>query len=62
MKFFECCRVCPKTKRHVGCHSDCKDYLKDKEKFETLKIAIRRQQEKEFQELPVKIKLSKYRR
>lgn len=25
---FECCRVC--TKRHVGCHSTCEDYISAK--------------------------------
>ena len=29
---YECCRDCVAPKRHIGCHSNCKEYLDDKAK------------------------------
>lgn len=43
MGFFECCRVCPSTKRHRGCHSTCPDYKEQKKLFEEFKEAKRRE-------------------
>ena len=30
-----CCRKC--TKRYVGCHSSCQDYILEKEKIERIR-------------------------
>lgn len=30
MEFFECCKNCPKDKRHPGCHSTCEEYKESK--------------------------------
>lgn len=32
------CKDC--EKRHVGCHSDCPDHIKDREEYEQLKKQI----------------------
>ena len=35
-----CCRDCVAPKRHVGCHSDCPDYLKEKRIHDERKAEI----------------------
>ena len=35
-----CCKNCKPPKRHIGCHSDCKQYIKEKEEFEKQKAKI----------------------
>ena len=32
-----CCKDCTPPKRYVGCHSQCKEYLKEKEEYEKQK-------------------------
>lgn len=32
-----CCKDCVPPKRHVGCHSECKEYKDEKERFEAEK-------------------------
>ena len=36
-----CCKDC--EKRHLGCHSDCPDYLADKARHDELKAKIDRE-------------------
>jgi hypothetical protein len=43
MSFFECCRDCPSTKRHPGCHGNCKDYLDQKKQWEDCKEEMRKE-------------------
>lgn len=43
MGFFECCRICPESKRHLGCHSDCPDYIKDKQALDNQKELKRKE-------------------
>lgn len=38
---FECCKGCVPPKRHVGCHSECEEYLKDKEELKKRKEQIK---------------------
>lgn len=45
MKFFECCQICPSTKRHPGCHDKCPEYKEQKELFEKFKEAQRKELE-----------------
>lgn len=40
MAYFDCCKGCVAPKRHVGCHSTCKEYLDDKAAYEADKNAI----------------------
>lgn len=30
----ECCKDCVPPKRHVGCHSSCKEYIDEKAEYE----------------------------
>lgn len=34
MTLITCCKDCIAPKRHIGCHSDCKQYIKEKAEFE----------------------------
>ena len=43
MGLFECCHICPSTKRHPGCHAKCKDYIEQKEILSARKEALRKQ-------------------
>lgn len=38
MANFECCYKC--TKRHVGCHSDCEEYLATKKAYDEKKAIL----------------------
>lgn len=40
MGYFDCCKGCVAPKRHVGCHSTCKEYLDDKAALEAEKNTI----------------------
>lgn len=42
MLFFECCTHCVPPKRHVGCHTYCKDYLRDRKLLDERNAAIRK--------------------
>ena len=37
----QCCKDC--KKRHMGCHSDCADYLKAKEELARIKEEMQKQ-------------------
>lgn len=41
MSLFDCCKDCVEPKRHLGCHSTCKEYLESKAKLEKKKEARR---------------------
>lgn len=36
-KTIECCAECVAPKRHVGCHSTCKEYKKEREAYDEKK-------------------------
>ena len=38
-----CCRKC--TKRYVGCHSTCQDYILEKEKIEYIRQEVAKENE-----------------
>lgn len=40
MAKISCCKDCIPPVRHIGCHSTCKQYLKEKEELEILKEKI----------------------
>lgn len=40
----KCCYKCVEPKRHIGCHSTCEDYIKEKAEYEIKK----QKQEKPF--------------
>lgn len=40
-----CCRDCVAPKRHVGCHSDCPDYLEEKRIHDERKAEIDKQRQ-----------------
>lgn len=31
----KCCRYCTPPERHPGCHSDCEDYIREKNKHDS---------------------------
>lgn len=37
----QCCHKC--TKRHIGCHADCADYLEAKERLAKIKDEMQKQ-------------------
>ena len=37
----ECCKDCIPPKRHLKCHSTCKEYLKEKEIYEKRKETLK---------------------
>lgn len=37
----ECCKDCVAPKRHLGCHSTCKEYKEEKARWEETKEKIR---------------------
>lgn len=41
MGYFDCCKGCVAPKRHVGCHSTCKEYLDDKAAYEDEKNTVK---------------------
>lgn len=43
MGYFECCKGCVAPKRHVGCHSTCKEYLDDKAAYDEEQANIRKE-------------------
>ena len=34
MAVIHCCKDCIPPKRHIGCHADCKEYIKEKAELE----------------------------
>lgn len=34
MAIIRCCKDCIPPKRHIGCHADCKEYIKEKAQLE----------------------------
>lgn len=42
---FDCCLNC--NKRHVGCHSECKDYIERKKEHDILREKIRKKKHAE---------------
>lgn len=45
-KLFACCENCT-TKRHVGCHATCEEYLADRAKLDKINAERRKQYEPE---------------
>lgn len=43
MGLFECCHICPSTKRHLGCHSHCEKYAEQLRLNQERKEARRRE-------------------
>lgn len=41
MGFFECCHNC--TKRHLGCHSECLDYMEQKKSWDKCQELLRKE-------------------
>lgn len=48
MPSFECCILCTPPKRHIGCHSICKEYIECKEAFEKKKEALLEYKKQEY--------------
>ena len=60
MGYFECCRVCPSTKRRPGCHSICKEYIEQKAKWDAIREKAHTKRVEEAQLLSSKRCLRKH--
>lgn len=38
-----CCKNCVAPKRHLGCHIDCEEYLKEKAENEEISLKIKQE-------------------
>ena len=62
MKFFECCRYCPDTKRHAGCHSECPEYIEQRKLLDEHNLMLRQKQfEESLRPFPKRSKETKYK-
>ena len=43
---FNSCHNCPKEKKYIGCHAECKDYLREKEEYQLWKESIEQEKRK----------------
>lgn len=42
-----CCKNCVAPRRHLGCHSSCEDYIREKKDSDELRESMKRQKDLE---------------